>query len=157
MLRSLMLWVRDKSMLTLPPPALSIPHLLTPFFPRHLRKLVPLMQTIMRCCYHCCCWREKSFSPLAVFPPRQRPQGTAANARVQQVYRLECEWEVTHYLNVECGGGGVVIYRNFDSRFGFVCLFPRPERETSPRPTGGEMPLQTSLVSLLLHTYADDY
>lgn len=99
----------------------------------------------------------EKFFPLAVFPPRQRPQGTAANARVQQVYRLECEWEVTRYLNVECGGGGVVIYRNFDSRFGFVCLFPRPERETAPRPTGGEMPLQTSLVSLFLHTYADDY
>lgn len=76
--------------------------------------------------------------------------------KVQQVYWLKCEWEVTRYLNVECGGGGIVIYRN-SSYVWFVYLFPRPKRETAPRPTSGEMLLQTSLVSLLLRTYADDY
>lgn len=103
-----------KSMLTLPPPTTPTPPSPTSSPPSSPGTSA---NSFHSCRQLCAVAITVAVGGRKVFPPRQRPQGTAANRRVQQVYWLECEWEVTCYLNVECGGGGFVIYRNFDSRW----------------------------------------
>lgn len=102
MLRSVMRWVRDKSMLTLPRlttlPDSSAATFVNSFHSR--RQWCAAVITV-------------AVGGSNVYPEvcrvsllaDVRARGTVANPRAQQVYCVECEWEVTHSLNVEPGGG----------------------------------------------------